>query len=49
MTIISLLYCWMIGKNSMKRHCLKDFYSHFNVEDITDADYEFAKILKQKV
>ena len=35
----------MIGKNSMK-HCYlkkKDFYSHLNMEDITDADYAHAK------
>ena len=35
----------MIGKNSMKFYCLKkeDFYSHLNMEDITDADYAHAK------
>ena len=32
----------------------EDFYSHLNMEDITDADYahtpkEFVKILKEKV
>ena len=44
----------MIGKNSMKRHCLKkkDFYSQLNMEDITDyvqitcMQREFVKILK---
>ena len=38
---------WMIGKNSMNYHYLKkkkkDFYSHLNMEDITDADYMHAK------
>ena len=34
----------MIGKNSMKYHYLKkDFYSHLNMEDITDVDYAEAK------
>ena len=35
----------MIGKNSMKCHYLKraDFYSHLNVENITDADFAHAK------
>ena len=34
---------WMIGKNLMKLYYLqkkkkkKDFYSHLNMEDITDA------------
>ena len=41
----------MIGENSMKHHYLKkkDFYSHINMANITDADYvyaEFAKGLK---
>ena len=44
----------MIGENSMKHHYLKkkDFYSHINMANITDADYvyaEFAKGLKQIV
>ena len=57
---MSLLYCCekvfilmnisMIGKSSMKHHYLKNcFYSHLNMEAITDADYaqkEFVKILK---
>ena len=33
---------WMIGKKSMKHHYLKkkkDFHSHLNMEDITDAYY----------
>ena len=36
---------WMIGKNSMKHHCLKkkDFYSNLNMENITDADYAHVK------
>ena len=30
----------MIGKNLVKHHYLKkDFYSHLNMVDITDADY----------
>ena len=31
----------MFGKNSMKHRYLKkkDFYSHLNMEDITDEDY----------
>ena len=35
----------MIRKNSMKHHYLKkkDFYSHLNMEDITDPDYNHAK------
>ena len=35
----------MIGENSMKHHDLKKkkFYSHLNMEDITDADYAHAK------
>ena len=42
---------WMIDKNSIKYHYLKykiftekeGFYSHLNMEDITDADYAHAK------
>ena len=37
---------WVIGKNSMKHQCYlkkEDFYSHLNMEDITDADYAHAK------
>ena len=43
---------WMIGESSMKHQTTKneDFYSHLNMEDITDADYaqakEFAKIFR---
>ena len=35
----------MIGKDSMKHHYLKKkiFYSHLNMEDITDADYVHIK------
>ena len=35
----------MIEKNSMKNHYLKkkDFYSHLNMEDISDANYAHAK------
>ena len=55
MITINLFYCCekvfilmnmqMIGKNSRERHYLKnkDFYSHFNVEDITHAGYEHSK------
>ena len=37
----------MIGKNSMKHHYLneKDFYTHLNVEERTDADYAHAKVI----
>ena len=55
MIAISLFYCcgkvfifmsiWMIGKNSMKHLKKKDFYSHLNMEDITDTDYARAKIV----
>ena len=45
----------MIGKNSMKHHCLKkkkEFYSNLNMEDITNADYihpkEISKYLQIK-
>ena len=36
---------WMIGKNSTKHHYLKKekFYSHVNMEEITDADYTHAE------
>ena len=36
---------WMIWKNSIKLYYLKkkDFYSHLNTKDITDADYAHAK------
>ena len=42
---------WMIGENLLKHLRKKeDFYSHLNMEDITDSDYrhaiEFVKILK---
>ena len=35
----------MIGKNSMKQNYLKKntFYSHLNMEDITDTVYTHAK------
>ena len=35
----------MIGKNSMKCSLpvKEHFYSHLNIEDITDADYAHAK------
>ena len=35
---------WMIGKNSLKHHYLKNkIFSYLNMEDITDADYAHAK------
>ena len=37
---------WMIGKNSMKLFPLSEkdyFYSHLNMEDITDLEYTHAK------
>ena len=35
---------WMIGNNLMKHHYLKKiFYSHLNVDNITDADYAQSK------
>ena len=36
---------WITGKNLTKHYYLKkkDFYSHLNTEDITDADYTSAK------
>ena len=35
----------MIGKKEMKHRYLKkeDFYSHLNMGDFTDADYEHLK------
>ena len=56
MKSISLFYCcekifthmntWMIGKSSMKHYYERkeDFYSHLNMEDITDSHYAHAKI-----
>ena len=51
MISISLFHCcekvsthmniWMIGRNSLPEK--EDFYSHLNMEDITDADYAHAK------
>ena len=39
-----LMNIWMIGKNSIKYHYLKkNFYTHINIEDITDADYVHTK------
>ena len=40
----------MIGKNSMKHHYLKKkkkFYSHLNMEDVTDADYTHTNSVKR--
>ena len=38
---------WMIRKSLMKQHYLrkKEFYSNLNLEDITDANYIYAKIV----
>ena len=35
-----IMNIWMTGKNSTKHHYLKNekFYSHVNIEEITDAD-----------
>ena len=35
---------WIIGKDSMKRHCLtiNEFYSSLAMEGITDADFKHA-------
>lgn len=35
---------WIIGKDSMKRHCLtiNEFYSSLKMEGITDADFKHA-------
>ena len=39
--VLIFMNIWIIGKNLIKRHYLKkkkkDFYSHLNMEDITDA------------
>ena len=45
--VFILTNVWMIGKNSMRYHYLKNkfFYSHLNMEDFTDADYAHAKIV----
>ena len=57
MTLINLFCCyekvfilmniWMIRKSLMKQHYLKkkEFYSNLNLEDITDANYIYAKIV----
>ena len=34
---------WMIGKNSMKHHYLKEKIFRWNMEDITNADYVHTK------
>ena len=36
-----LMNTWMIGNETLPE--LKDFYSHLNMEDITDADYTHSK------
>ena len=35
----------MIGKKFNETSETEDFYSHFNMEDITNADYAYAKIV----
>ena len=37
-----LMNIWMIG-NETSLSELEDFYSHLNMEDITDADYTHSK------
>ena len=39
------LNIWIIGKNSMKHHYLRrnDFFSHLNMNDISDAGYRHEK------
>ena len=50
--VLTLMNTWMIRKNSLKLCYLKNktFYSHLNMEDITDADTgiqkEFLKVEK---
>ena len=51
MVLISLFYCCENVFTHMDDWEDKDFYSHVNMEDITGADYtyakkKFAKILK---
>ena len=42
--VFTLMNIWMIGKNSMKLHYLKEyFYSKLNMEDIAEADYAHGK------
>ena len=44
--VFTLMNTWMIGKNSMKLFPLSEkdyFYSHLNMEDITDLEYTHAK------
>ena len=38
---------WMIGKKFIETSKKEDFYSHLNMEDITDKD--FVKNLKQNI
>ena len=46
--VFILMNIWTIGKISMKhRYLKKDFYSHLNMEDITDADYAHAKRVRK--
>ena len=54
MVLISLFYCCENVFTHMDDWEDKDFYSHVNMEDITGADYtyakkKFAKILKKKI
>ena len=34
---------WKIGKNSVKNFVTQNFYSHLNMEYMTDADYTHTK------
>ena len=43
---------WMVAENLMKHHYLKNsqknFHSHLNMKDITDADYGILGIIYEK-
>ena len=42
--VFILMAIWIIGKNLMKDHYLKKkSFSHLNMEDITDTDYDLTK------
>ena len=42
--VFILISKWLIGKSSMKHHCLKrNFHGNLNMEYITDANYMHAK------
>ena len=46
--VFILMNIWMVVENLMKQHYLKnsqkDFHSHLNMKDITDADYAIVGI-----